>query len=122
MLLFLSSRVGNGPVALRALSSMHTEISMGSVALKGCALACMFVAIAFAQSVSLPPMHHLKVSETLRAAKLSLSENMQICEQLQTTSFDLPGSWETQLRGPRVSRRPEERLAIQSSERHCGRT
>ena len=99
MLLFLSSRVGNGPVALRALSSMHTEISMGSVALKGCALACMFVAIAFAQSVSLPPMDHLKVSETLRAAKLSLSEIMQICEQLETTSFDVPDSWETELRG-----------------------
>jgi len=56
---------------------------MSSVALKACALACMFVAIALAQSVSLPPMDHLKVSETLRAAKLSSSEIKQICEQLQ---------------------------------------
>jgi len=122
MLLFLSSRVGNGPVALRALSSMHTEISMGSVALKGCALACMFVAIAFAQSVSLPPMDHLKVSETLRAAKLSLSEIMQICEQLETTSFDVPDSWETELRGRRVSLGNEEGLVIQGTELLCGGT
>ncbi len=39
----------------------------------------------------------------MRAAKLSLSEIMQICEQLETTSFDVPDSWETELRGRRVS-------------------
>jgi uncharacterized membrane protein YwzB len=53
---------------------------MTSVGLKACALACVFVAIALAQSVSIPPMDHLKASETLQAAKLSSPEIKQICE------------------------------------------
>ena len=95
---------------------------MTSVGLKACALACMFVAIALAQSVSLPPMDHLKASETLQAAKLSSSEVKQICEQLETTSFDLPDSWERELRGRRVSLGNEDGLVIQGTELLCGGT
>lgn len=71
---------------------------MSYVMLKACALACTFVAIAVAQSVSFPPMDHLKASETLQAAKLSSPEIKQICEELETTSFDVSDSWETELR------------------------
>src|SRR5438445_8979296 len=67
-------------------------------------------------------MYLLKVSETLRSAKLSLSEIMQICEQLETTSFDVPDSWETELRGRRVSLGNEEGLVIQGIELLCGGT
>ena len=95
---------------------------MTSVGLKACALACVFVAIALAQSVSLPPMDHLKASETLQAAKLSSPEIKQICEQLETTSFDVPDSWETELRGRRVSLGNEEGLVIQGTELLCGGT
>jgi hypothetical protein len=95
---------------------------MGCVALKACALACMFVAIALAQSVSLPPMDHLKAKETLQAAKLSSPEIKQICEQLEATSFDVPDSWETELRGRRVSLGNEEGLVIQGTELLCGGT
>ena len=95
---------------------------MTSVGLKACALACVFVAIALAQSVSIPPMDHLKASETLQAAKLSSTEIKQICEQLETTSFDVPESWETELRGRRVSLGNEDGLVIQGTELLCGGT
>src|SRR5438552_13765566 len=99
---------------------MQPEITMTSVGLKACAMACVFVAIALAQSVSIPPMDHLKASETLQAAKLSSTEIKQICEQLETTSFDVPDSWETELRGRRVSLGNEEGLVIQGIELLCG--
>ena len=95
---------------------------MTSVGLKACALACVFVAIALAQSVSIPPMDHLKASETLQAAKLRSTEIKQICEQLETTSFDVPDSWETELRGRRVSLGNEKGLVIQGIELLCGGT
>jgi hypothetical protein len=95
---------------------------MTSVGLKACVLACVFVAIALAQSVSIPPMDHLKASETLRAAKLSSTEIKQICEQVETTSFDVPDSWEKELRGQRVSLGNEDGLVIQGTELLCGGT
>ena len=81
-----------------------------------------FVAIALAQSVSIPPMDSLKASETLQAAKLSSPEIKQICEQLETPSFDVPDSWEKELRGRRVSLGNEEGLVIQGTELLCGGT
>jgi len=95
---------------------------MSSVVLKACALARMFVTIALAQSVSIPPMDSLKASETLQAAKLSSPEIKQICEQLETTSFDIPDSWEKELRGRRVSLGNEDGLVIQGTELLCGGT
>jgi hypothetical protein len=95
---------------------------MTPVGLKACVLACVFVAIALAQSVSIPPMDHLKASETLRAAKLSSTEIKQICEQVETTSFDVPDSWEKELRGQRVSLGNEDGLVIQGTELLCGGT
>ena len=93
---------------------------MTSVGLKACALACVFVAIALAQSVSIPHMD--KASETLRAAKLSSTEIKQICEQAGTTSFDVPDSWEKELRGQHVSLGSEDGLVIQGTELLCGGT
>ena len=81
-----------------------------------------FVAIALAQSVSIPPMDSLKASETLQAAKLSSPEIKQICEQLETPSFDVPDSWEKELRGRRVSLGNEDGLVIQGTELLCGGT
>jgi hypothetical protein len=67
-------------------------------------------------------MDHLKASETLQVAKLSSSEVKQIREQLETTSFDVPDSWEAELRGQRVSLGNEDGLVIQGTKLLCGGT
>ena len=86
------------------------------------ALLELFAGTVLAQGVKLPAMSQLKESETLRAAKLAPSEQKQIFEEIEGVSFDLPDSWDSELRARRVSLGAVEGLVLQGTHLLCGGT
>jgi hypothetical protein len=86
------------------------------------ALVELLAGTARAQGVKLPPVYQLKEGETLRAAKLAPSEQEQIFEEIAGISFDLPESWDSELRARRVSLGAAEGLVLQGTHRLCGGT
>lgn len=64
----------------------------------------------------------LNANETFRAAKLTGSEQKQIIDQVENSSFDVPDSWETELRVRRISLGEANGLIIRGSKLLCGGT
>lgn len=75
-----------------------------------------------AQEFTLPAMDHLKNSETFQAAKFIAAEKKQIFEQAEQSSFDVPDSWESELRVRRVVLGGNESLVVQGTKLLCGGT
>lgn len=63
-----------------------------------------------------------KPAETLAAAKLTAAEKDQIIRQLEQTSFDVPDSWESELRVRRVSLGEAGGLVVRGANLLCGGT
>ena len=64
----------------------------------------------------------LSANETFVAAKLSAAEQKQIVDQVENTSFDVPDSWETELRVRRVSLGESDGLIVRGTQLLCGGT
>jgi hypothetical protein len=75
-----------------------------------------------AQEFEIPAMQHLKDAETIRAAHLSVAETKEILEQIESTSFDVPESWESELLVRRQQIGGAEGLIIQATKSLCGAT
>ncbi|MDP9160437.1 MAG: hypothetical protein M3O09_09445 [Acidobacteriota bacterium] len=75
-----------------------------------------------AQEFEIPAMQHLKDAETIRAAHLSVAETKEILDQVESTSFDVPESWGTELRVRRQQIGGTEGLIIQATKGLCGAT
>lgn len=64
----------------------------------------------------------LSANETFVAAKLTAAEQKQIVDQVESTSFDVPDSWETELRVRRVSLGESDGLIVRGTQLLCGGT
>src|SRR5882724_6976050 len=64
----------------------------------------------------------LSANETFPAAKLTAAEQKEIIDQVESTSFDAPDSWETELRVRRVSLGESDGLVIRGTHLLCGGT
>ena len=64
----------------------------------------------------------LSADETFLAAKLTAAEQKQIIDQVENTSFDVPDSWEAELRVRRVSLGDSDGLVIRGTKLLCGGT
>jgi len=88
-------------------------------------LLCL-AATAFANPTSFPKniswLKDLATNETFLAAKLTAAERKQIIEQVETTSFDAPDSWLSELRVRRVSLGESDGLVIRGTQLLCGGT
>jgi hypothetical protein len=60
--------------------------------------------------------------ETLLAAKLTAAERKQIIDQVEKTSFDVPDSWDSELRVRRISLGEVDGLVIRGTQLLCGGT
>ena len=60
--------------------------------------------------------------ETFLAAKLTAAERKQIIDQVENTSFDVPDSWDSELRVRRVSLGEADGLVIRGTQLLCGGT
>jgi hypothetical protein len=82
--------------------------------------------MASSQASSLPKKIHwlkdLGDNETFLAAKLTAAERKQIIDQVEKTSFDVPDSWESELRVRRVSLGEPDGLVIRGTQMLCGGT
>lgn len=64
----------------------------------------------------------LSVRDTLLAAKLTPAEEKQILDQVESTSFDAPDSWDKELRVRRVSLGDSDGLLVRGTQLLCGGT
>jgi hypothetical protein len=64
----------------------------------------------------------LSVSDTFLAAKLTPAEQKQIIDQVESTSFDAPDSWDKELRVRRVSLGDSDGLLVRGTQLLCGGT
>jgi hypothetical protein len=64
----------------------------------------------------------LSANETFPAAKLTAPEQKEIIDQVESTSFDIPDSWQTELRVRRISLGQLDGLIIRGSGLLCGGT
>jgi hypothetical protein len=64
----------------------------------------------------------LSANETFVAAKLTEAEQKEIVDQVENTSFDVPDSWETELRVRRVSLGESDGLIVRGTQLLCGGT
>jgi hypothetical protein len=64
----------------------------------------------------------MSANETFLAAKLTATEQKEIIDQVENTSFDTPDSWETELRVRRVSLGELDGLIIRGTRLLCGGT
>jgi hypothetical protein len=64
----------------------------------------------------------LNGDETFVAAKLTAAEQKQIVDQVQSTSFDAPDSWETELHVRRVSLGESDGVIVRGTRLLCGGT
>jgi hypothetical protein len=92
-------------------------------------LACLppFLAGVFFNQTNVLPskidwLKQLNDRETFAAAKLTAAEKTQIIEQVEKTSFDLPDSWESELRVRRISLGASDGLIIRATRLLCGGT
>lgn len=67
-------------------------------------------------------MTQLKGSDTFTAAKLTAADRKQIFAEIERISFDVPDSWEAELRVRRISLGSVEGLVIQGTQLLCGGT
>jgi hypothetical protein len=73
-----------------------------------------------AQTPELPPMSQLGAGDKFQGAKLPRQEVEQIIAQVETTSFDWPDSWDSELRIRRVSLGDQEGVIVQGTNLLCG--
>ncbi len=85
-------------------------------------LALLLATVALPQQLELPEMHHLKANETLRVVELTRTEIAEVTAQAEETSFDIPDSWEAEVRARRVSLGGAEGLVLQGTALLCGGT
>lgn len=64
----------------------------------------------------------LSASDTFLAAKLTPVEEKQIIDQVESTSFDAPDSWDKELRVGRVSLGDSDGLLVRGTQLLCGGT
>lgn len=64
----------------------------------------------------------LSANETFLAAKLTAAEQIQIVDQVENSSFDVPDSWETELRVRRISLGESDGLIVRGTQLLCGGT
>jgi hypothetical protein len=77
---------------------------------------------AAARTLKLPAMDHLKRTEMLQQSELSISEVKQVLAQVEDTAYDIPESWEKELRVRRVSLASSDGLVLQGTSLLCGAT
>jgi hypothetical protein len=79
-----------------------------------------------AQASNAPPRISMSLNlsgqETFLAAKLSAAERKQIIDQVEKTSFDVPDSWDAELRVRRISLGEANGLVIRGTQLLCGGT
>jgi len=64
----------------------------------------------------------LNANESFLAAKLTAEERKQIIDQVEMTGFDVPDSWDSELRARRVSLGEADGLVIRGTQLLCGGT
>jgi hypothetical protein len=77
---------------------------------------------AMVRAIEFPAMDHLKGTETLQQAELSVSEVKQVLGQVEQTAYDTPESWQKELRIRRVSLGSVDGLVLQGTSLLCGAT
>jgi len=95
------------------------------VAVYGIAALASFVAVgaALARSVDVPTRTRLQASETVDSLRLTPAESQQLFGELESHSFDVPDSWEKEIRGRRVSLGPgADGIILQGTDLLCGAT
>jgi len=85
-----------------------------------------FTAATFAQgpgkTAQIEWLKDLQETETWTAAKLTPGEQKEIIDQLESTSFDTPESWQNEVRVRRISLGGTEGLLIRGTKLLCGAT
>jgi hypothetical protein len=85
----------------------------------------VFCGLTLAQAGDLPPLsalQHLKNTETFQQAKLTSAEFKQILKQVKSSAFDIPQSWEKELRVRPVLLQSVRGLIVQGTDLLCGGT
>ena len=67
-------------------------------------------------------LKNLSADETFTAARLTAAEQTQIIDQVTSTSFDTPDSWDTELRVRRISLGQSDGLIVRGTRLLCGGT
>lgn len=85
-----------------------------------------FTAATFAQgpgkTAQIEWLKDLRETETWSAAKLTPGEQKEIIDQLESTGFDTPESWQNEVRVRRISLGETEGLLIRGTKLLCGAT
>jgi len=81
----------------------------------------MFAAVALAQP-EIPDAHFVLVQTGIRVAGLTSTELRQITAEVMRTTFDMPDSWDEELRARRVFWGASEMLVVRGSHLLCGGT
>jgi len=78
---------------------------------------------ASARSVDVPALNRVQANETFDALRLTPAETQQVLAELEGHSFDVPDSWEKEIRGRRVSLgEAADGLILQGTNLLCGAT
>jgi hypothetical protein len=85
--------------------------------------ACLYpTALALAHPLDFSPLPPPRENDTVAAARLSPRDVQQILAEVEKTSYDVPDSWQTELRMRRVSLGGNEALIVRGTEMLCGAT
>lgn len=71
---------------------------------------------------SFAPVTELNADETFNSATLTAVERKQILDQVEATSFDIPDSWDKELRVRRISLGQTDGLIVRGTQLLCGGT
>jgi hypothetical protein len=90
--------------------------------LSGKVLVCLFGGAALAQELDFKAIPVPSDKDDIAAAKLPPAEVRQILDHVEQTSFDVPDSWPTELRLPRMSIAGSDGLVVRGTALLCGGT
>jgi hypothetical protein len=76
----------------------------------------------FVAALAFSQMQSLDAKETFAAARLSSQEAAEVIRAVSNSAFDIPDSWETELRARRVDLGTEPGLVLQGTILLCGGT
>jgi hypothetical protein len=76
----------------------------------------------FVAALAFSQMQSLDTKETFAAAHLSSQEAADVIRAISDSAFDIPDSWETELRARRVDLGAEPGLVLQGTDLLCGGT
>jgi len=74
----------------------------------------------FVAALAFSQMQSLDVKETFAAAHFSSQEAAEVIRAVSNSAFDIPDSWETELRARRVDLGTEPGLVLQGTNLLCG--